>query len=66
MLVHADPAAVLPELLRNLPVKVRRAEVHEPSLDDVFLKLTGRGFGSENNSSAPPGAGGGRGKGGRP
>jgi ABC-2 type transport system ATP-binding protein len=41
-LVDADPAAVLPELLRNLPVKVRRAEVHAPSLEDVFLKLTGR------------------------
>ncbi len=56
MLVHADPAAVLPELLRHLPVKVLRAEVHEPSLDDVFLKLTGRGFGSEH-ASAPPGGG---------
>ncbi len=68
MLVHADPAAVLPELLRHLPVKVRRAEVHEPSLDDVFLKLTGRGFDGEN-APAPSGggwAGGGRNKGGRP
>ena len=45
MLVHADPAAILPELLRNLPVRVQRAEVHEPSLEDVFLKLTGRGLG---------------------
>jgi ABC-2 type transport system ATP-binding protein len=45
MIVHADPAAVLPELLRNLPVRVQRAEVHEPSLEDVFLKLTGRGLG---------------------
>lgn len=44
MLLHADPAAVLPELLRNLPVKVERAEVHVPSLEDVFLKLTGRGL----------------------
>jgi hypothetical protein len=44
MLVHPDPAAVLPDLLRNLPVKVVRAEVHEPSLEDVFLKLTGRGL----------------------
>lgn len=43
-LVHADPAAALPELLRHLPVKVLRAEVHEPSLEDVFLKLTGRGL----------------------
>ena len=44
VLLHADPAAVLPELLRNLPVRVERAEVHAPSLADVFLKLTGRGL----------------------
>jgi ABC-2 type transport system ATP-binding protein len=44
MLVHPDPAAILPELLRSLPVRVVRAEVHEPSLEDVFLKLTGRGL----------------------
>jgi ABC-2 type transport system ATP-binding protein len=43
-LIHADPAAILPELLRNLPVRVDRAEVHAPSLEDVFLKLTGRGL----------------------
>jgi ABC-2 type transport system ATP-binding protein len=48
MLVHPDPAAVLPDLLRNLPVKVVRAEVHEPSLEDVFLKLTGRGLEGAN------------------
>jgi ABC-2 type transport system ATP-binding protein len=45
MLVHTDPAAILPDLLRNLPVRVERAEVHAPSLEDVFLKLTGRGLG---------------------
>lgn len=44
MLVHADPAAILPDLLRNLPVRVDRAEVHAPSLEDVFVKLTGRGL----------------------
>jgi ABC-2 type transport system ATP-binding protein len=43
-LIHDDPAAVLPDLLRNLPVRVLRAEVHAPSLEDVFLKLTGRGL----------------------
>jgi ABC-2 type transport system ATP-binding protein len=43
-LVHDDPAAILPDLLRNLPVRVDRAEVHAPSLEDVFLKLTGRGL----------------------
>jgi ABC-2 type transport system ATP-binding protein len=44
MIVHPDPAAILPDLLRNLPVRVERAEVHAPSLEDVFLKLTGRGL----------------------
>ena len=43
-----DPAAILPEILRHLPVKVHRVEVHEPSLEDVFLKLTGRGLEGEN------------------
>lgn len=51
MLVHADPATALPELLRNLPVKVQRVEVHEPSLEDVFLKLTGRGFNGEGEGA---------------
>jgi ABC-2 type transport system ATP-binding protein len=52
MLVHADPATALPELLRNLPVKVQRVEVHEPSLEDVFLKLTGRGFNGDGGETA--------------
>ena len=52
MLVHADPAAALPELLRHLPVKVQRVEVHEPSLEDVFLKLTGRGLGGSAPAAA--------------
>jgi ABC-2 type transport system ATP-binding protein len=47
-IVHADPAAILPELLRNLPVRVDRVEVHAPSLEDVFLKLTGRGLEGAN------------------
>ncbi|HEY1794108.1 MAG TPA: ATP-binding cassette domain-containing protein [Opitutaceae bacterium] len=42
--VHADPAGIIPEILRSMPVKVDRAEVHEPSLEDVFLRLTGRGL----------------------
>lgn len=45
MLTQEDPSSVLPSLLRDLPVKVRRAEVYEPGLEDVFLKLTGRGLG---------------------
>jgi ABC-2 type transport system ATP-binding protein len=44
MLVHRDPAGVLPIILRELPVKVQRVEMHEPSLEDVFIKLTGRGL----------------------
>ncbi len=47
MLIHADPAAVLPDILRHLPVKVLRAEVHEPGLEDVFLELTGKGLEGE-------------------
>ena len=61
-LVQADPAAVLPELLRNLPVKVLRAEAHAPSLEDVFLKLTGRGLAGEGGgppAGRRPGLGGG-------
>ena len=50
--LHADPASVIPEILRHLPVKVHRAEVSEPSLEDVFLKLTGRGLSGEPPASA--------------
>jgi ABC-2 type transport system ATP-binding protein len=42
MVITPDPAAVLPDLLRRLPVAVVRVEVHAPSLEDVFVKLTGR------------------------
>ena len=61
MLVHADPAAVLPEVLRALPVKVHRATVSEPSLEDVFLKLTGRGLDGDAPAVARPGGPGERG-----
>ncbi len=46
LVVHAEPAAVLPVILAEMPVKTLRAEVHEPSLEDVFLTLTGRGLGT--------------------
>jgi ABC-2 type transport system ATP-binding protein len=55
MLLHADPAAVLPEILRHMPTRVLRAEVHEPSLEDVFLKLTGRGLAGEATGAAQGG-----------
>jgi ABC-2 type transport system ATP-binding protein len=42
MLEHKDPASIVPILLRELPVKVERVEISSPSLEDVFLKLTGR------------------------
>lgn len=38
-------SAILPEAIRRLDdigVTVRRATLHEPTLDDVFLNLTGR------------------------
>jgi ABC-2 type transport system ATP-binding protein len=54
MMVHADPAGVMPEILRALPVKVRRVEMTAPSLEDVFLKLTGRGL--DGQASAPAGS----------
>jgi ABC-2 type transport system ATP-binding protein len=47
MLIHPDPASVVPELMRNLNVKVQRVEIHEPSLEDVFITLTGRKLGGE-------------------
>ncbi len=53
MLLHADPSGALPQILKSMPVKVHRAEVREPSLEDVFLKMTGRGLGGE----AAPGPG---------
>ncbi|MGA9852110.1 MAG: ATP-binding cassette domain-containing protein [Gammaproteobacteria bacterium] len=51
VLVSEEPAAVLPTLLTALPVKALRAEVHEPSLEDVFLKLTGKGL--DNGEAVP-------------
>lgn len=53
VVVHAQPGAALPQILAEMPVKTLRAEVHEPSLEDVFLTLTGRGLGS-GDSPKPP------------
>jgi ABC-2 type transport system ATP-binding protein len=60
MLVHADPASVLPQLMRDLPMKVHRVVVNEPSLEDVFLKLTGRGFEGDEVPAGPRRMGGAR------
>lgn len=46
LLINNQPATLLPALLGAMPVKTLRAEVHEPSLEGVFLKLTGRGLDS--------------------
>jgi ABC-2 type transport system ATP-binding protein len=42
LIVTHDPAERLPDILTGLPVATRRAEIREPSLEDVFLNLTGR------------------------
>lgn len=47
MIEHQDPAAIVPVILRELPVAVERVEVHAASLEDVFIKLTGRGLADE-------------------
>ena len=57
MLEQKDPAAVVPILLKELPVAVERVEIHAPSLEDVFVKITGRGLVDET-PKAPAGRGG--------
>jgi len=54
LLVSAEPAAILPTLLTSMPVKTLRAEVHEPSLEDVFLTLTGKALDSSEAMPAKP------------
>ncbi|UNX55134.1 ATP-binding cassette domain-containing protein [Georgenia sp. TF02-10] len=50
---HGD--RVLPGLLRDLaPHDVRAAELARPSLDDVFLTLTGRSLREENQTQTTP------------
>lgn len=60
LIVHADPAALLPMLVREMPVRVHRVEMHEPGLEDVFLQMTGRGLGGDGSGGSPPGRNGGR------
>lgn len=46
-----DGAAFVPKLVRELPIEVTSVAFHRPSLDDVFLKLTGRAIRTEEASS---------------
>ncbi len=45
-------ATFIPELLQRLTVPIRQILVREPSLDDVFLKLTGRCIRQEGAESS--------------
>ncbi len=53
LLADTDPAALLPLLVRELPVRVQRVEMHTPGLEDIFLSLTGRGLGGEPAAGTP-------------
>jgi ABC-2 type transport system ATP-binding protein len=48
----ADGAGFVPRLVRETGVEVKSVAFHRPSLDDVFLKLTGRAIREEEASSA--------------
>lgn len=56
VLVNEQPAELLPALLTAMPIKALRAEVHEPSLEDVFLTLTGKGLDHGEAGPQKPGA----------
>jgi ABC-2 type transport system ATP-binding protein len=45
-----DAESWLPLFLRETPVEVERLNLHRPTLDDVFLKLTGREIRDEEGS----------------
>jgi ABC-2 type transport system ATP-binding protein len=47
----ADGAAFVPRLLSALPVQVQTVSVHRPSLDDVFIKLTGHAIRADEAGS---------------
>jgi ABC-2 type transport system ATP-binding protein len=48
----ADGAAFVPRLVRETGVEVTSVAFHRPSLDDVFLKLTGRAIREEEAKSS--------------
>jgi len=43
----ANAAAFVPKLVRELPVEINSVAFHRPSLDDVFVKLTGHAIRGE-------------------
>ena len=47
----ANGAAFVPKLVRELTVEVTSVAFRRPSLDDVFLKLTGRAIRAEEADS---------------
>ncbi len=47
----ADAAAFVPRLVRDIGVEVTSVQFRRPSLDDVFLKLTGRAIRDEDAST---------------
>ncbi|HKK45855.1 MAG TPA: ATP-binding cassette domain-containing protein [Balneolaceae bacterium] len=48
-IVSNDPSGLLPTILSHIEQKVTRAEIRQPSLEDVFLKLTGRSLKNGEN-----------------
>src|SRR5712691_5342914 len=46
-----DGAAFVPQLVRDTSVSVTSVSFHRPSLDDVFIKLTGRAIREGEGSS---------------
>jgi ABC-2 type transport system ATP-binding protein len=47
-----DGAAFLPRLVRELPMRIDSVSLSRPSLDDVFLKLTGHAIRAEGASGS--------------
>jgi ABC-2 type transport system ATP-binding protein len=47
----ADSASFMPRLFSELSVPISAVSARRPSLDDVFLKLTGRAIREQGNTS---------------
>jgi ABC-2 type transport system ATP-binding protein len=50
----ADGAKFLPRLFADVRTPIEAIELHKPTLDDVFLALTGRNIRKEGGEDAPP------------